>query len=100
MLCAVWLPSWLTWLALLPMVDRIERDPKIHGLQLRHRDRRSTWNLHHRLRATPYRANRVGSLLHKAFALAVRWGWRVDNPVNIERLVHCLQPASTARSCS
>lgn len=168
------------------MTDRIERDPKIPGLQLRHRDRRSTWNLyynlngreyrpkigdaavltraqarqialawlaevaqgrhprpdadrrtvadlrrrydethaprkkprsqredrdmwerfilpalgaaavdavttaqitdlHHRLRATPYRANRVGSLLHKAFALAVRWGWRVDNPVNIER---------------
>src|SRR5262249_50431995 len=28
----------------------------------------------------PYRANRVVTLLSKAFALAVRWGWRESNP--------------------
>src|ERR1700730_5737795 len=28
----------------------------------------------------PYRANRVVKLLSKAFSLAIRWGWRTDNP--------------------
>ena len=28
----------------------------------------------------PYRANRVLALLSKMFALAIRWGWRTDNP--------------------
>lgn len=42
-------------------------------------------DLHHAMRATPYRANRVVALLHKAFNLAVRWGWRPDNPVRVER---------------
>jgi integrase len=36
--------------------------------------------LHNGLAATPYQANRVLALLSKMFALAVRWGWRSDNP--------------------
>jgi integrase len=28
----------------------------------------------------PYRANRVVTLLSKAFSLSVKWGWRTDNP--------------------
>jgi integrase len=42
-------------------------------------------DLHHAMRSTPYRANRVAALLHKAFSLSVRWGWRSDNPVKVER---------------
>jgi len=42
-------------------------------------------DLHHAMRDTPYRANRVTALLHKAFNLAIRWGWRPDNPVRVER---------------
>ncbi len=30
--------------------------------------------------ATPYQANRCLALLSKMFNLAIRWGWRVDNP--------------------
>jgi integrase len=29
---------------------------------------------------TPVRANRVGEVVRKMFALAVKWGWRDDNP--------------------
>jgi len=33
-----------------------------------------------------YQANRAIALLHKMFALAIRWGWRTDNPAKgIER---------------
>lgn len=38
-------------------------------------------NLHSDLRATPYRANRILALLSKMFNLAIKWGWRPDNPV-------------------
>ncbi len=42
--------------------------------------------LHSELQETPYRANRVRSLLCKMFNLAIQWGWRSDNPVmNVER---------------
>lgn len=44
--------------------------------------------LHHRLRATPYEANRMLALASKMFALAERWGMRPDhsNPAkNIDR---------------
>ncbi|MBY0501375.1 MAG: tyrosine-type recombinase/integrase [Alphaproteobacteria bacterium] len=42
--------------------------------------------LHLKLKATPYRANRVLALLSKMFSLAISWGWRTDNPVlGIER---------------
>lgn len=36
--------------------------------------------LHNHMRNTPYQANRILALLSKMFALAVRWGWRADNP--------------------
>jgi len=31
-------------------------------------------------RPTPVRANRVGEVVRKMFAYAVKWGWRADNP--------------------
>ena len=42
--------------------------------------RRDIEQLHNGLRATPYQANRVLSLLSKMFSLAISWGWRTDNP--------------------
>jgi integrase len=42
--------------------------------------------LHRDLKATPYRANRVLALVSKMFNLAIRWGWRTDNPAKgVER---------------
>jgi integrase len=42
--------------------------------------------LHRDLKATPYRANRVLALVSKMFSLAIRWGWRTDNPAKgVER---------------
>jgi integrase len=38
-------------------------------------------DLHNALAATPYQANRVLSLLHKAFAMALKVGWISANPV-------------------
>ena len=37
--------------------------------------------LHRAMKATPYQANRVAALLSKMFSLAMRWGWRDDNPI-------------------
>lgn len=42
-------------------------------------------DLHHAMRAKPYTANRAIALLHKAFELAITWGWRESNPVRVER---------------
>ncbi len=36
--------------------------------------------LHRAMKGTPYRANRVVALVSKMFSLAIRWGWRADNP--------------------
>ena len=33
------------------------------------------------MRERPYQANRVLAFLSKMFNLAVKWGWRTDNPV-------------------
>ncbi len=43
--------------------------------------------LHHSRRATPYAANRMLAMLHKAFELAEKWGMRpkASNPVTVER---------------
>ena len=42
--------------------------------------------LHQSLKAIPYRANRTLALLSKMFSLAIKWGWRADNPVKgVER---------------
>ena len=37
--------------------------------------------LHNAMGKTPYQANRTLALLPKMFELAIRWGWRPDNPV-------------------
>ncbi len=37
-------------------------------------------SFHRALKATPYQANRALALLSKMFSLAIRWGWRTDNP--------------------
>ena len=37
----------------------------------------------HRKIATPYEANRALAVLSKMFALAMRWGWRSDNPAKL-----------------
>src|SRR5262249_15556646 len=40
-------------------------------------------SLHADISATrPVRANRVVEILRKAFNLAIRWGWRADNPAS------------------
>ena len=42
--------------------------------------------LHVSMKDTPYQANRVLALLSKMLSVAVKWGWRSDNPVKgIER---------------
>jgi integrase len=42
--------------------------------------------LHHGLRATPYRANRIVSLVSRIFTMSIKWKMRTDNPAKgIER---------------
>lgn len=55
--------------------------PRLGSFQLKAVGRRDIETLHASLKATPYRANRVLSLLSKMFSLAMEWGWRSDNPV-------------------
>ena len=38
--------------------------------------------LHAKLKAKPVRSNRILSLLHKMFSLAIQWKWGTDNPVS------------------
>src|SRR5271165_3496735 len=49
--------------------------PEVGSIRVRAVSRRDIENLHHGLKATPYRANRVLALLSKMFSLAVEWGW-------------------------
>lgn len=37
-------------------------------------------DIHNKLRATPYHANRVLALLSKMFSLSIGWKYRIDNP--------------------
>jgi integrase len=67
------------------MIDRIILPrlggKKVHAVQLR-----EVQALHVAMKDTPYQANRVLALLSKMFSLAVKWGWRMDNPAKgIER---------------
>ncbi len=55
--------------------------PKIGQLKVQAVERRDIENLHQLLKASPYRANRVLSLLSKMFSLASGWGWETKNPV-------------------
>ncbi len=62
------------------MIDKIVK-PKLGNLKVaavRHAD---IDGLHRSLKATPYRANRVISMLSKLMNLAVKWDLRTDNPV-------------------
>jgi integrase len=54
--------------------------PKLGRLRVSAICQRDIASLHGSLKATPYRANRVLSLLSKMFSLAVKWNWRADNP--------------------
>jgi integrase len=54
--------------------------PKVGQLPLSSIGRRDIEALHHSLKATPYRANRVLSLLSKMFSLATEWKWLTENP--------------------
>ena len=56
--------------------------PHLGRLTLSGVGRRDIESLHHSLKATPYRANRVLSLLSKMFSLAIAWKWRLDNPAS------------------
>jgi integrase len=47
---------------------------------------RDMLTLHVAMKGTPFQANRVLALMSKMFSLAIKWGWRSDNPVKgIER---------------
>lgn len=50
------------------------------NLRVKATDRRDIETLITSLRATPYRANRVLSLLSKMFNLAIEWKWTSENP--------------------
>jgi integrase len=52
--------------------------PTLGGKLARDVTRADTSRLHHKLRATPYAANRVLAVLSKMFALAEKWGERPD----------------------
>ena len=54
--------------------------PKLGDLRVSRVGRRDVEKLHASLKATPYHANRVLSLLSKMFSLCHEWGWRADTP--------------------
>jgi integrase len=54
--------------------------PRLGNIRVQAAGRRDIEALHHSLKATPYRANRVLALLSKMFSLAAEWQWRTDNP--------------------
>lgn len=54
--------------------------PRLGKLKVSAVGRRDIESLHHSFKATPYRANRVLSLLSTMFFLAGKWGMRADNP--------------------
>jgi integrase len=67
---------------------RIDRHvlPRLGRLKVVEVTHRQIEDLHRALAATPYEANRTAALLSKMLTLAIRWGWRSDNPVTgIER---------------
>lgn len=67
------------------MLDRIIL-PRFGGKKVSAVQSREIHALHAAMKETPYQANRVLALISKMFSLAVKWGWRGDNPVKgIER---------------
>src|SRR5262249_53089499 len=60
--------------------------PRLGAKLVAELSRRDVETLHLSLKETPYQANRAMALLSKMLSLAIRWGWRTDNPVKgIER---------------
>jgi integrase len=67
------------------MIDRIIL-PRLGSKKVVAVQSRDIQSLHVSMRITPYQANRLLALLSKMLSLAVKWGWRSDNPVKgIER---------------
>lgn len=67
------------------MIDRTIL-PRLGSKKVREVLPRDIHALHVAMKDTPYQANRFLALLSKMFSLAVKWGWRSDNPVKgIER---------------
>jgi integrase len=54
--------------------------PRLGNFRVSTVGQRDIAKLHGGLKATPYHANRVLSLLSKMFSLAEEWKWRTDNP--------------------
>lgn len=60
--------------------------PRLGALKVVQVEHEDIQRLHHALKGTPYRANRIVALLSKMFSLAVKWKMREDNPAKgIER---------------
>ncbi len=67
------------------MIDKVIV-PRLGRLKVAEVQYADVESLHRKLKATPYRANRIAGLLSKMFTLAIRWKMRTDNPVKgIER---------------
>ncbi len=67
------------------MIDKVIV-PRLGRLKVAEVQYADVESLHRKLKATPYRANRIAGLLSKMFNLAIRWKMRTDNPVKgIER---------------
>jgi integrase len=67
------------------MIDRIIL-PRFGSKKVVAVQSRDIQSLHVSMKMTPYQANRLLALLSKMLSLAVKWGWRSDNPVKgIER---------------
>jgi integrase len=62
------------------MLDGIVR-PRLGKLPVKGITKADIEALHHSMRGTPYRANRILAVLSKMFSLAVEWGLREGNPV-------------------
>lgn len=56
--------------------------PRLGSLRITAVGKRDIEMLHASLKATPYQANRVLSLLSKMFSVAVEWSWCSDNPTH------------------
>jgi integrase len=54
--------------------------PRLGRQKLKALRRRDIESLHTSLKATPFRANRVLTLLSRMFTLASEWGWWTENP--------------------
>lgn len=84
------------------MVDRFIK-PKLGPRKVAAVTARDIADLHRSLKQTPYQANRTLALVSKMMALAVAWGWRLDNPAKgvvknrEEARERALRPEETGR---